>query len=71
MLVLMYTQPGLDPYYTGINERIYHILESIYTVMPAKARAILCNKNYLVSRYNACVEVKESKSHHNVPLHVL
>lgn len=71
VLVLTYTQPGLAPYYTGINEHVYHIRESIYSVMPTKARAILCNKNYFSGSYDACVEVKASKSHHNVPLHIL
>lgn len=71
VLVLTYTQSGLAPCYTGINEHVYHTLESIYSVMPTKARAILCNMNYFAGRYNACVEVKASKSHHNVPLHIL
>ena len=39
--------------------------------MPTEARAILSDKNYLADRYNACVEVKASKSHHNMLLYVL
>lgn len=39
--------------------------------MLTEARAILCDKNYLADRYNACVEVKASKSHHNMLLYKL